>query len=240
MKPKVLVLGTHHMNPTEDMVQENGELLPNREQEILEVIEKLKRFEPTKVAVEVEVKYQDKLDEQYNQYLNESFKLPTSEIFQIGFRLAKEMNHKKVHAIDWMEILPGQRAFGAVVEWAKEHQPELYEFYSEFLRKNTNHPREGLTLIEMFRNFNDPNNIKLSHQGYMHFARIGYKENYVAMDWLRWWYQRNLIIYTNLARLVEHENDRIFLVIGFDHLYTVNQFLEESGMFDVEYAHKYL
>ena len=74
----------------------------------------------------------------------------------------------------------------------------------------------------------------------MHFARIGEKENYIAMDWLRWWYQRNLIIYSNLTRLAKHDNERIFLIVGAGHLYTVNRFLKESNIFDVEYADAYL
>ncbi|WP_047985820.1 DUF5694 domain-containing protein [Ornithinibacillus californiensis] len=241
MKPKVLVLGTHHMNPTEDMVQINGsELLPEREKEIRELLEKFKVYQPTKVAVEVEVKEQERIDQEYQQYMLDQLTLPINEVYQIGFRLAKEMNHKKVHAIDWMEILPGQRAYGEVMNWAEEHQPDMYKYLVEDLIPRNDYQSEGLSLLEMYRKFNDPEQIVRNHEIYMHLARIGKGQDYVAMDWLRWWYQRNLIIYTNLTRLVKHENDRIFLIIGFDHLHTVNQFLEESNMFEVEYTGRYL
>ena len=241
MKPKVLVVGSHHMNPTTDMVEQNGnELLPHREHEIKKVLERLKVYQPTKIAVEVEVKKQDQLNREYQDYVNNNFTLPINEVYQIGFRLAKEMGHKMIYPIDWMEVLPEQRSYGMVMEWAEEHQPDMYRFLVEEVIPRNNFNPEELSILEMYKKFNDPKQIKLNHEVYMHFARIGEGENYVAMDWLRWWYQRNLIIYSNLTKLIEHEKERIFLVIGFDHLHTVNQFLEESNIFEVEYANSYL
>lgn len=87
---------------------------------------------------------------------------------------------------------------------------------------------------------NDPSFILANHEVYMHVARIGGWDNYIGLDWLRWWYQRNLIIYANLTKLIDTNNDRIFLIIGCDHVYTVKQFLKESGLFEVEDANTYI
>ena len=57
-RPEILVLGTFHMaNPGRDIhnLQADDMLSPRRQKEIGELIEVLKRFHPTKVAVEADV-----------------------------------------------------------------------------------------------------------------------------------------------------------------------------------------
>lgn len=134
MKPKVLVLGTHHMEFQQDMSQETDAritLLPEREKEIMMLLEKIKVFQPTKVAVETEVKLQEHINQQYEEYLNSGWTLPINEIYQIGFQLAHAMNHKQVHAIDWMDTLPEQKEIGDVLEWAEKNQTELHRVITE-------------------------------------------------------------------------------------------------------------
>ncbi|TSB48233.1 hypothetical protein FN960_01385 [Alkalicoccobacillus porphyridii] len=102
------------------------------------------------------------------------------------------------------------------------------------------HAGSGTNLLDWYRHMNDARSIQSDHEIYMHIARIGDWEHYIGVDWLRWWYQRNLIIYANLTKLIESNEERIFLVIGAAHLHTVQQFLRESGLFEVEEAHSYL
>ena len=213
-------------------------LLPEREKEIMQLLEMIKVYKPTKVAVEVEVKRQAEINLEYDKYLNSKWALPINEIHQIGFRLAQAMNHKQVYAIDWMGVLPEQKSLGDVIEWAEIHQPELHSTIIE--KVGPNRLFDDLNLIDMYRYMNNPTFIKEDHEVYMQIARIGEWDNYIGMDWLRWWYQRNLIIYANLTKLIDTNDERIFLVIGCAHVHTVNQFLKESGLFQVEDAHLYL
>lgn len=74
----------------------------------------------------------------------------------------------------------------------------------------------------------------------MQIARIGTGTDYIGVDWVRWWYQRNLTIFSNLSGLVSDSNDRIILLIGAAHIYLVRQFLLESGVFEVESTLHYL
>ncbi len=55
LKPKVLLVGTFHMRQTTDMcnTELDNLLSPTRQQEICEVVERLKQFSPTKIALEV-------------------------------------------------------------------------------------------------------------------------------------------------------------------------------------------
>ena len=74
----------------------------------------------------------------------------------------------------------------------------------------------------------------------MLIAQIGKGTDYIGIDWLRWWYQRNLIIYSNLAKITNSPDDRTLLIIGGAHIHPVSQFIKESGMMDVVPAMAYL
>jgi hypothetical protein len=54
-KPTVMLLGTFHMRPSSDMhqLELDNLLAPKRQEEIREVVDRMKRYNPTKVAVEV-------------------------------------------------------------------------------------------------------------------------------------------------------------------------------------------
>ncbi|GAA0492729.1 hypothetical protein GCM10008986_18880 [Salinibacillus aidingensis] len=82
--------------------------------------------------------------------------------------------------------------------------------------------------------------IKKHHEMYLQVSRIGKGTEYVGIDWVRWWYQRNLIIYSNIAKLAQSSSDRILLIIGAGHAYILSQLLADSGLFEVIPVNKYL
>ncbi|MGD6805144.1 DUF5694 domain-containing protein [Rossellomorea aquimaris] len=239
-KPKVMVLGTFHMRYTPDIYRvELDDLFDDRRQsEIREVVEKIKRFNPTKLAFEVVKEEEEELNQEYRQYLNNDFKLKIDEIHQYGFRIASELGHKKVYAVDWMKTV-GNRGIGQVFEWAKKEQPELYKYIDETYRSERFNLVDK-SIVDLMKEVNEESTVKKGHEMYMAVARIGSEEDYVGIDWLRWWYQRNLIIYSNLAKITSSPSDRTVLIIGGAHIHLVSQFLKESGKFDVEPAIAYL
>src|SRR5688572_29060863 len=99
---EVLVLGTYHMaNPGRDIfnTQADDVLAPKRQAEIAQLIEVLKRFRPTKIAVERNAG-DERIRKDYAAYLAGTHQLTRNEIEQLGFRLAKELGHDTVHAVD--------------------------------------------------------------------------------------------------------------------------------------------
>ncbi len=240
-RPKVMVLGTFHMRYTPDLYRINvADLLnDNRQQEIRDVIEKIKAFKPTMLAFEVIKGEQEELNKEYKKYLNNEIKLKVDEVHQYGFRIASELKHSQVYAIDWMESI-GNMGIGQVFEWAKANQPELYDYIDKKYRSDRDFNLTDKSIVDLMRESNSETNIRKGHEMNMAIARIASEEDYVGIDWLRWWYQRNLIIYSNLAEISNSSSDRIILIIGHAHVYLISQFLRESGMFDVESAMSYL
>lgn len=115
-RAEVLVLGTFHMaNPGRDIfnTQVDDMLAPKRQQEIAELATVLARFKPTKIAVENDS--QSRLSDRYARYLAGQYTLTTNEIDQIGLRLAKEMGHTAIYAVD----ADGDFPFPRVVNFAK-------------------------------------------------------------------------------------------------------------------------
>lgn len=127
----------------------------------------------------------------------------------------------------------GNRAISQVLDWAKIEQPELSNFIDEEYISKLQLGLEDKSIFEMICKYNEENFNQKQHEMYMQIARIGKGVEYVGIDWVRWWYQRNLIIYSNLAEITSLSSDRTLLIIGSAHVYLISQFLKESGLFDV-------
>src|SRR6516225_3229847 len=78
-KPQIMVLAVFHLVAKKDMfTQQQGDTLTDkRQREIEQVVERLRAFHPTKIAVE----HGDdgKLDERYQQYLLDKYVLTADE-----------------------------------------------------------------------------------------------------------------------------------------------------------------
>ncbi|WP_019412702.1 DUF5694 domain-containing protein [Paenisporosarcina sp. TG20] len=240
-KPKVMVLGTFHMRYTPDLhrVDFDNLLSSKRQEEIRKVVNGLKNYNPTKIAVEVVKENDNLINKEYQQYINGQLELKVDEIHQFGFRTAAELEHKNIYAVDWMESV-GNRAISQVFDWVKIEQPDLYNLIDEKYRSKLQLNLDDRGIFELVCNYNEEQFIKKQHEMYMQVARIGKGTEYVGIDWVRWWYQRNLIIYSNLAQITNSSSDRTLLIIGAAHVYLISQFLRESGLFEVVSVNDYL
>ncbi|MFD1675694.1 DUF5694 domain-containing protein [Alicyclobacillus fodiniaquatilis] len=237
-KPSVMVLGSVHLNnPGLDMhnTEFDDMRTEKRQAQIQELVSRLQRFQPTHVALEAPSKIQCQLSTEYQQYLDGKMELSPSEGHQIGFRIAKELGHESVYAVDWMEHI-GNRALGEVYEWARSHQPGLLEdepFSEEDVTQQT--------ILDIFRNVNQPAAALENHRWYIQkIARVGMGEEHIGIDWLRWWYQRNLIVYDKVTRLMQSPSDRVLVIYGAGHLHLLTQFFKESGLCQVVNSLDYL
>ncbi|UOQ48998.1 DUF5694 domain-containing protein [Gracilibacillus caseinilyticus] len=222
-RPEVCILGTFHMRNNEAL------LSARRQNEMLEVISKISSFKPTKIAVEMEVDQHKLLNQKYKQFLSGNFRLELSEVYQIGFRAAFESELKEIHPIDWMGT--PSASFGDIQKWLQEQQPALYsELFDNFSVPPLTNEK---SVLDYYKELNESSWLDYLHSFYVNTARIGDFNHYVGIEWLSWWYKRNLIIFSNLTRLIESQNERILLIIGCSHNAIINKFLKESGTCEV-------
>lgn len=245
-KPTLVVLGTYHMGtPGNNVI--NGKVddisTPERQKQIVELVEKLKKFKPTKIAVECDVEDDAKTQEFYDKYLSGKYELTKNETNQIGFRLAKDLDHKKVYCVDW-GIFPDDPLYNYEKYAAKD--AELDKFLKDVYRKlkeKSDAESERLfklSVADQFILINQPDRIEKDHQGYFDLMRIGRRAEYVGANYLSWWYGRNMKILTNIIRITDSPNDRILVVYGVGHAKLLNQFAKESDFYTVESPLKYL
>ena len=240
-KPAVLVLATYHMhNPGRDLmnVKSDDVLTEKRQKEIRDFVNLLKRFKPTKIAVEVPFG-SSKLDEQYSRYLRGEYRLTANEIDQIGFRLAKELNHQKVYGADADGAFDIGRVFAFAGANRQQHVVDKGMAIGKRQVAEENNLIRTSTVTQIYKAINDQQKINESHQAYMLMSGVGKDKEYPGAELLADWYKRNLKIFSNIIRLTESKNDRILVIIGGNHVRLLQQFIEDSGEYNLEKANKY-
>src|SRR6202007_2894827 len=97
-KPQIMVLGIFHFVSTNNVfTQKQGDTLtPKRQEEIVEVIRRLKDFHPTKIVVEHD--YHGQVNQRYQQYLAGKYVLTADETDQFAFRLGTELGLTRIES----------------------------------------------------------------------------------------------------------------------------------------------
>lgn len=219
-RPEILVLGTYHMaNPGRDIhnMQADDVPAPKRQQEIERLIAVLKKFQPTKIAIEADVG-SERVTQQYADYVAGKYALSASETNQIGYRLAKEMGHKTIYSVDEEGDFP----WGRVVNYAKANGlAEKFAALDDTMGKQMKEQDEFLhshTLLEMYEYLNSDSMSAKGVAFYYSIVPFGDPGDYAGPDLLAAWYQRNIRIYHNIRKLIDSPNDKILVIFGAGHL----------------------
>ncbi|NAS30748.1 hypothetical protein GTQ40_07175 [Flavobacteriaceae bacterium R38] len=240
----LMILGSFHFNnPGLDTYKPKHEvdiLSEQKQKELKELIDIIKKYAPTKIAIEVRKGSQNRVDSLYNEYLAGRFELQRNEVFQIGFRLAKMLGHKKIYAIDapakqnnditdeeYSEkekyfIKKADKALLGREMLLDQKFTKMYEFEDELKTK--------VSLLDYFLFLNDPEILNTSHGHYLiGDFKMGEGDDYFGPDNAMWWYNRNLRIFHNLLQLNEPGKDKIFLLIGAGHV-PILDFLADTSI----------
>lgn len=99
-----MILGRAHLaNPGADAFnfRMDDVVAPKRQREIEQLVTQLKAFQPTKIAIEADERFDPKINADYHGYLEGTYQLKRGESNQIGFRLAKQIGHPKMYCVDY-------------------------------------------------------------------------------------------------------------------------------------------
>lgn len=241
---KIMILGTYHMsNPGLDAKNLDADdvLLPKRQQEITDLVERLARFNPTKITIEGAYSERASWDSRYKKYLAGEYKLGRNEIDQIGFQLAKRLNLPTIYPIDYPMLMSGLKY--DEVEFPKpkptpasdgtEAKPPVLSEEDQLLRKST--------VTEYLVHMNDEKRMLKDHGGYLQMLL---PENNVSIyanaDLVTNWYKRNLRMFANINRITEFPSDRVLLLVGAGHLKILREFALDSPQFCLVEPETYL
>ncbi len=219
-RPEILVIGTYHMaNPGHDIhnMEADDVLSPKRQQEIAKLIEVLKKFHPTKIAIEDDVSSQ-RVARQYSDYLAGKYTLSRNEIDQVGYRLAKELGDKAVYPVD----VDGDFPYMRVINYAKanglKEKFDAMEAKTGARVKDQGDFLRSHTVLETLQWMNSDSKVAEDVAAYLAFVPFGEPYEYAGSDLLAAWYQRNIRIYRNIVALIESPSDRILVIYGAGHL----------------------
>jgi Family of unknown function (DUF5694) len=245
-KPTLVILGTYHMGtPGNNVV--NGKVddvtSPERQKQVVQLVEKLGKFKPTKIVVECDLEADAKTQEIYDQYLSGSYQLSKNETNQIGFRLAKELGHKKVYCVDWSDFWDDPAINYEKYASKDAGLDSFLKGVYQKLKKEVDAEHERLFTLPVIGQLvllNQPDRIEKNHKIYFDLMRIGRGKEYIGANYVSWWYRRNLTILDNIIRLTDSPNDRILVIYGSGHLKLLTQFAKESDFYNVESPLQYL
>ena len=218
-RAEVLVVGVYHMaNPGRDIVnmQVDDVLAPKRQAEIAELVAFLRKFNPTKVAVEASFD-NNAVARRYADYVAGKHTLSRNETEQIGFRLAKELGHKTIYQVD----VDGEFPYARVVDYAKARgmTKEFEALMGEVSErgKATNAYLTSHTVLESILYMNADDRVAWDVGHYYRMAHLTEPWNWAGPDLLAEWFRRNIRIYGNIVRLIDSPRERILVIYGAGH-----------------------
>lgn len=244
-----MILGTYHMNNNNldtYNVAADDVLSPKRQGEITQLIEKLVRFNPTKITLEAAYSDKDIWDSRYKKFVAGELKLGRNEIDQICFQLGKRLNHQTIYPIDYRMFMSGLRY--DEVESPKSKPSPSPSHESNNSKSASSQPLSAedtllrkSTIVEFLRYLNNEEKIQAGHSSYMQMLLPSDNPAiYEGADRVTNWYKRNLRMFANINRITEFPNDRVLLIVGSGHLKILRDFAIDSPQFCLVEADSYL
>jgi hypothetical protein len=238
-RTRLLLLGTFHFadagldahKPTHAF----DALSEKRQTEIAEVLDRLARFRPTRIALEVPRDRQERLDQDYARFLAGESEVRANETYQIGFRLGQRLGVERLYAVDApgrsydpdmtreqfdarvASLLDGVDPARVAAEAAWDERFERMYAWEDALV-------DRQTLAQHLIFANDEETLRRHHGHYLVGEfKLGRDGDYLGADLKTRWYNRNLRIFQNLLRIPAGPSDRILLLIGAGHVPILRQ-----------------
>jgi len=221
------------------------------QREIEDVVERLARYRPTRIALEWPWGRQAALDSVYQAFLN-GRELGPNEREQIGFRLARRLGHTRVYAVDaparsyFPDMTQAQydervaRLMEGVDPALLARQQDLETRY-ESLHRFDDSLKTTMPLREYLLGLNGAEQLRIDHGQYLIGSfHLGRDDDYLGPDVRTRWYNRNIRIFHNLGRITSSPAERVLLIIGAGHLPILRHAAEASPEFQLVEASAYL
>jgi hypothetical protein len=239
-RTSLVILGSFHMEgSSEDLVKHSPADItaPRRQAEIEDLVRRLARFSPTKVAIESS-RISTYWTDRYVAWRKAKGALGANEIEQVGFRLADAAGLDTLSPVDYPMWMDGTTA-------AERHEPKASPPSASSLEAESGLSRAvkaqleiddarlaAGTIAEYLAYLNRPERAVLNHRWDVlsNLAPGAGTSMYETTDYATNWYKRNLRIYTNLVDIAG-PGERIVLVIGAGHSHLLGQLAADDPRF---------
>jgi Family of unknown function (DUF5694) len=227
---KVLLLGTFHFdNPGLDVAKfkDANILSPQRQQEVQEVTGLLKVFAPDKIFIEAIPAKQPQIDSSFVAYKAGKMELRATEVHQLAFRLAKELNLSTLYGVDYREA---EFPFDSLMKSATEaKQTDITSFVEKTIgevQQSFNEALQKSTIREMLLRENSEALMRLQHEFYFKLLPAGKPGNHIGSYLVSEWWRRNMVIYENILKQLNGNEEKIMVIFGSGHTAILNEIMK--------------
>ena len=239
-KAKILVVGTFHFDyPGLDVIKTDEKnkidvLKEPKKTEITELINYIKKFKPTKIAIEARTEWN--ATEKFKNYKAGNSREKRDERYQIGFRIAQELNLDTIYSIDApsfddelakLDTLYFKKLFKDYDFKSNDPLDEMYNKWSTYddeIQAKTN-------LLKYFKYMNSREVHNITFGSYL-IGDFKLDKGRGADILSIWWYNRNLRIFRKLQEMTSNNKDRILVIFGNGHASILRQLLECSPEYE--------
>lgn len=245
-KIKVYLLGTFHFAQTDSSY---NVLDDEHQKSINQLNDIIVDVNPDKIFIErmPDFENEHKIDSLYTAYLNRTKETNNpDEIWQVAFKTAKRLGHKKLYQCDH----PGMYGslYAGIQEYAEKHnQTNILEYKSNGVTKpitsivDRDSIMKSMSLLDFMKWLNSKKVQSSSHAHYINmYPQIGhtdvynYKENYLlGTELTADWYRRNIYIYSKMINQLDYKEKSIFLLMGNDHIPIIRELFVGNPYFEV-------
>ena len=241
-KPTIAILGTFHFaGSTSDAASMKVDDMKSekRQQEILNLVELLAEYQPTKIILEHPYSSK-KLDSLYNLYTQGKHSLYIGESQQVGFRLAKKLNHSNVYAADVKMNLPFEQLTSFLEKEGKmEQMQHMMGSLMSYMEVMQNKYDNG-TISDFLAYMNTDEMDALNKNLYLEYInKMGSAKSPVGSEVVSIWWHRNFKIMRNIDEIAQ-PNDRILVIFGQGHTAIFKDFYKTRSDYNYKDINSYL
>jgi hypothetical protein len=227
---KVLLLGLFHFdNPGLDAVKYKPIDVFRAEPQtyILGLTERLARFAPTKVVLEFPEARDETINRQYAEFLAGKTDLPKNEIYQLGFRIARLAQLKRVHGFDTAAPPQEVKLWGYLSKEPEANTRLMALIDAESRRQQILH--ETKTLKEILVVSNTETEDRRNKGFYMLLNSVAADNGlFHGADASANWWHRNLRMYALVQRYAS-PGERVLVIAGSGHIALLRDFLRADS-----------
>jgi len=232
---RVLNFGSVHLSGSTDAHSSISDINnPKVKADIKKIVDRLVKFNPTIICVEIPPESTEFINETYQKYkIDQSNRINYSEeVNVIGLEVARLSGTKKIYGID----NPIGFDYPSLVEMAnKNYSDSLYV-------QNIMDSYENINKKPLLEQFNEINTAKYKMETfdlYNFLATMHNKDNFEGSDIIAEFYKRNLRMYTNFSDIPLTKNDRVLIIMGATHTAYFDIFIGNSPKYILENLDEY-
>lgn len=231
----VLVLGSFELR--------GGKLDKATYGELEDIAEKLREFEPTRIAVDFPIADQEELDKRYAGFLNGTYRPKTNLVDLLALPLAEAMEHTRVWGIDAAPRATRPldlRAYAIQSDQTDRLTDDIVSRYHQWFERERKYQATE-SIEDSLVWINEPRRISDAHgRTLVGEFDLGQGDEYPGADALTDWYNRHLRMFANLQRVTMRDGERILLVVDAVHVSLLRHSIEASPRFELVEVNEFL